>query len=371
VVESPSMLKAGIVGLPNVGKSTLFNALSNNHIAEAANYPFCTIEPNSAITNVPDSRLAVLQKFVSTDVVVPAAIEFMDIAGLVKGAAQGEGLGNKFLSNIRECDLIVHVVRCFEDENVIHVSGKVDPIDDMETINTELVLSDLEQVSSGRKRNIKKARSGDKEAKAVEDVFAKLEPVLEEGKAARTVDLTEEEKFAIKSYGLITLKKVIYAANVAESDMAAGTNDYVKKVEEYAKNDGAGTVVISAQAEAELTGMSEEEKKEFLAELGVTDTGLNVLIREAYSLLGLRTYFTAGEKEVRAWTIQVGDKAPRAAGVIHTDFEKGFIKAETIGYDDFVTCTSRVKARETGKARQEGKEYVVQDGDVIEFKFNN
>jgi ribosome-binding ATPase len=365
------MLKAGIVGLPNVGKSTLFNALSNNHIAESANYPFCTIEPNSAIVNVPDERLAILQKFVSTDVVVPAAIEFMDIAGLVKGASQGEGLGNKFLANIRECDLIVHVVRCFDNENIIHVSGKIDPIDDIETINTELVLSDLEQVSSGRQRNAKKARSGDKEAKLVEDVFAKLEPILEEGKPARLTELNEEEKFAIKSYGLITLKKIIYAANVAESDMAAGSNDYVKKVEEYAAKENAGVVVISAQAEAELTGMTDIEKKEFLSELGVTDTGLSKLIKEAYTLLGLRTYFTAGEKEVRAWTIKAGDKAPRAAGVIHTDFEKGFIKAETIAYADFVSCGSRVKARETGKARQEGKEYIVQDGDVMEFKFNN
>lgn len=365
------MLKAGIVGLPNVGKSTLFNALSNNHIAEAANYPFCTIEPNTAIVNVPDDRLAILQKFVSTDVVVPAAIEFMDIAGLVKGASQGEGLGNKFLSNIRECDLIVHVVRAFDDENVIHVDGKVDPISDIETINTELVLSDLEQVSSGRQRNAKKARSGDKEAKAVEDVFAKLEPILEEGKPARLADLSEEEAFAIKSYGLITLKKVIFAANIPESDMASGTNEYVKKIEAHAATEDAGTVVISAQAEAELTGMSEAEKKEFLEELGVKDTGLKKLIQGAYSLLGLRTYFTAGEKEVRAWTIKVGDKAPRAAGVIHTDFEKGFIKAETIGYDDFVEVGSRPKAREVGKARQEGKDYVVKDGDVIEFKFNN
>lgn len=365
------MLKVGIVGLPNVGKSTLFNALSNNHIAESANYPFCTIEPNSAIVNVPDDRLAVLKEFVETDTVVPAAIEFMDIAGLVKGAAQGEGLGNKFLSNIRECDLIVHVVRAFEDENVIHVSGKVDPVDDIETINTELVLSDLEQVTNGRQRNAKKARSGDKEAKLVEEVLAKLEPILADGKPARMAELSEEELFAIKSYGLITLKKVVFAANVAEDDMAAGTNDFVTKIEEHAKAENAGVVVICAAAEAQLTGMSDDEKREFLSEMGVTDTGLNKLIQGAYDLLGLRTYFTAGVKEVRAWTINVGDKAPRAAGVIHTDFEKGFIKAETIGYDDFLECKSRTKAREVGKARQEGKEYVVQDGDVIEFKFNN
>lgn len=365
------MLKAGIVGLPNVGKSTLFNALSNNHIAEAANYPFCTIEPNTAIVNVPDDRLAILQKFVSTDVVVPAAIEFMDIAGLVKGASKGEGLGNKFLSNIRECDLIVHVVRAFDDDNVIHVEGKVDPIDDIETINTELVLSDLEQVSSSRKRNSKKAKTGDKEAKLIDEVLGKIEPFLEEGKPARLADLSEEELFAIKSYGLITLKKVIFAANIPEADMASGTNDYVKKIEAHAASENAGVVVISAQAEAELTGMSDDEKKEFLEELGVHDTGLKRLIQSAYSLLGLRTYFTAGEKEVRAWTIKVGDKAPRAAGAIHTDFEKGFIKAETIGYNDFVAIGSRPKARELGKARQEGKEYVVQDGDVIEFKFSN
>ena len=365
------MLQVGIVGLPNVGKSTLFNALSNNYIAEAANYPFCTIEPNTAIVNVPDERLYVLQKFVSTNVVVHAAIEFVDIAGLVKGAAQGEGLGNKFLSNIRETDLIVHVVRCFEDPNVIHVSGRIDPIDDIETINTELILADLEQVQKSRERNAKKARGNDKEAVLIESVLAKIQPYLEEGKPASGADLTEEERLAIKSYGLISLKKVIYAANIAESDMAQGTNDFVKAVEKHAQQEGAGVVVVSASAEAQLVGMSETEKKEFLAELGVNDTGLNRLIRSAYEQLGLRTYFTAGEKEVRAWTIHSGDKAPRAAGVIHTDFEKGFIKAETIGYEDFVTCGSRVKARETGKARQEGKEYIVQDGDVIEFKFNN
>ena len=365
------MLKSGIVGLPNVGKSTLFNALSNNHIAEAANYPFCTIEPNSAIVNVPDSRLQVLQKFVSTDVVVPAVIEFMDIAGLVKGASQGEGLGNKFLSNIRECDLIVHVVRCFDDENVIHVDGKVDPLSDIETINTELILSDLEQVQKSMDKLIKKVRGQDKEAKVMFDALEKILPVLEEGKAARTVDLDEEEKLAIKSYGLLTLKEIVYAANIPEADMAAGTNDYVAKLEAYAKTENAGVVVISAAAEEQLVGMTDNEKKEFLEELGVHETGLSKLIQRSYELLGLRTFFTAGVKEVRTWTIHVGDKAPQAAGVIHGDFEKGFIKAETIGYDDFVAIGSRPKARELGKARQEGKEYVVQDGDVIEFKFNN
>jgi len=365
------MLKVGIVGLPNVGKSTLFNALSNNYIAEAANYPFCTIEPNTAIVNVPDERLFVLQKFVSTNVVVHAAIEFVDIAGLVKGAAQGEGLGNKFLSNIRETDLIVHVTRCFEDPNVIHVSGRIDPLDDIETINTELILADLEQVQKSRERNAKKARGNDKEAILIDSVLAKIQPLLEAGEPASGADLSEEERLAIKSYGLITLKKVIYAANIAEQDMAEGTNNFVKAIEKYAQQEGAGVVVVSAAAEAQLVGMSEAEKKEFLAELGVKDTGLNRLIRSAYEQLGLRTYFTAGEKEVRAWTIHAGDKAPRAAGVIHTDFEKGFIKAETIAYNDFVSCGSRPKAREIGKARQEGKEYVVQDGDVIEFKFNN
>lgn len=364
------MLKVGIVGLPNVGKSTLFNALSNNHIAEAANYPFCTIEPNSAIVNVPDERLAVLQQFVSTDVLVPAAIEFVDIAGLVKGASKGEGLGNKFLSNIRETDLIVHVVRCFEDQNVIHVSGTIDPSDDIETINTELILSDLEQVQKSRERLGKRTRSNDKEAIAIDKTLEKLQPFLEDGKPARLADLTDEEKFSIKSYGLISLKKVIYACNIAEADMAAGTNDYVKRVTELANKEGAGVVVISAAAEAQLVGMSDTEKKEFLDELGVHDTGLSQLIRKAYELLGLRTYFTSGVKEVRAWTINIGDTAPKAAGVIHTDFEKGFIRAEVIAFEDFSNYGSEAKVKEAGKLRVEGKEYIVKDGDVMHFRFN-
>jgi len=364
------MLKAGIVGLPNVGKSTLFNALSNNETAEAANYPFCTIEPNTAMVIVPDSRLKELQQIVNGQRTVPAVIEFVDIAGLVKGASQGEGLGNKFLTNIKETDLIVHVVRCFDDPNVIHVSGKIDPIDDINLINTELAISDLDIVERGRERIAKRLRSGDKEAIEVDAVFEKILAFLQEGQPAKAANLNEEEKFAIKSYGLITLKDVIYAANVAEIDIAKDSNPYVDKVREFAEKEGCGLVMICANAEAQLIGLEDEEKDEFLKELGVKEMGLKKLIRETYRLLGLQTYFTAGEKEVRAWTINIGDKAPRAASKIHTDFERGFIKAEVIAYNDFVQCKGRVSARSSGKARDEGKEYVVQDGDVIEFKFN-
>ena len=364
------MLKAGIVGLPNVGKSTLFNALSNNENAEAANYPFCTIEPNTATVIVPDSRLQILQGIVNTQKVVPAIIEFEDIAGLVKGASQGEGLGNKFLSNIKETDLIVHVVRCFEDPNVVHVAGKVSPIDDIMLINTELAISDLDLVERSKEKYSKKLRSGDKEIQLIDKAFDKILPFLKEGKPAKLADLTDDERFAIKSYGLLTLKKVIYAANVAEADIAKESNEYVDQVKKVAQDENSGLVVISANAEAQLIGLSEEEKEEFLTELGVKEMGLKKLIKEVYQLLGLQTYFTAGEKEARAWTINIGDKAPRAASKIHTDFERGFIKAEVISYDDFVAVEGRVNARTQGKARDEGKEYVVSDGDVIEFKFN-
>lgn len=362
------MLKAGIVGLPNVGKSTLFNALSNNHVAQAANYPFCTIEPNTAIVNVPDQRLYELQKIVGTHTVVPAAIEFVDIAGLVKGASQGEGLGNKFLSHIRETDLIVQVVRCFEDENITHVSGIINPLDDIELINTELAIADLEVVTGILERNARKVRGGDKEAIEIERILKKILPLLEEGKAARQADLNEEETKSIKSFGLITLKKIIYAANISEIDMSKPETELVKRVETFAASEGSQVISVCASAEEQLIGMNEPEKLEFLKEMGVEELGLNKLIRATYNLLGLRTYLTAGEKEVRAWTIHKGDKAPKAAGVIHTDFEKTFIKAEVISYEDFITCKGRVHAREKGKARMEGKEYIVQDGDVIEFK---
>lgn len=366
------MLKAGIVGLPNVGKSTLFNAVTRTRKAEAANYPFCTIDPNIGIVTVPDARLEVLAKIAKTGVIIPAAVEFVDIAGLVKGAAQGEGLGNKFLTHIREVDAIVQVVRCFEDPDIHHVAGAIDPVRDIETIFTELVLADLETVKKRREKGAKDAKRGDKTAVAEAEVLAKLEPHLDAGKPAVTLGLTPEEKAIAKGFFLLTDKPTIFAANVKESELAtADTNAHVNKVREYAKTHIAcETVVISAQIESDLIDLSPEEAREFLKELGVQESGIGALIRSTYHLLGLRTYFTAGEKEVRAWTIHTGDTAPKAAGVIHTDFECGFIKAETVAYDDLVKCGSVAAAREKGLYRMEGKEYVVKDGDVMLFKFN-
>jgi GTP-binding protein YchF len=366
------MLRAGIVGLPNVGKSTLFNAVTRTRKAEAANYPFCTIDPNIGIVTVPDARLEPLSKVAKTSVIIPAAVEFVDIAGLVKGASQGEGLGNKFLSHIREVDAIVQVVRCFEDADIHHVAGAIDPIRDIETITTELVLSDLDAVKKRLEKGAKDAKRGDKVALAEEAVLKKLEPHLNAGKPAITLELAPEEKGVSRLFWLMTDKPTIFACNVKESDLAtADSNPHVVKVREYAKQHFAcEAVVISAQIESDLIDLSPEEEKEFLKELGVSESGVGQLIRATYHLLGLRTYFTAGEKEVRAWTIHVGDTAPKAAGVIHSDFERGFIKAETVAYDDLMKCGSVASAREKGLYRMEGKEYVVKDGDVMLFKFN-
>jgi hypothetical protein len=366
------MLKAGIVGLPNVGKSTLFNAVTRTRKAEAANYPFCTIDPNVGVVTVPDDRLYVLQNIAKTKVVIPAAIEFVDIAGLVKGASAGEGLGNKFLTHIREVDAIVQVVRCFEDADIHHVAGTIDPVRDIEVINTELVLADLENVTKRLEKVAKDAKRGDKAAIAEETVLKKFEPVLNSGKLALTVELPPEEKTIARQFSLLTDKPTIFACNVKESDLAtADLNPYVQEVREYAQHHFAcEAVVISAQIESDLVDLTEEESAAFLKELGVAESGVGALIRATYHLLGLRTYFTAGEKEVRAWTIRQGDTAPQAAGVIHSDFERGFIKSETVAYDDLVTCGSVAAAREKGLYRMEGKQYVVQDGDVLLFKFN-
>ncbi|HEX3101327.1 MAG TPA: redox-regulated ATPase YchF [Pyrinomonadaceae bacterium] len=366
------MLKAGIVGLPNVGKSTLFNAVTRTRKAEAANYPFCTIDPNVGIVTVPDARLNVLKDIARTQVVIPAAVEFVDIAGLVKGASAGEGLGNKFLSHIREVDAIVQVVRCFEDADIHHVTGSVDPVRDIEVITTELVLADLEAVQKRLASVAKDAKRGDKEALAQENVLKKIEPHLNAGKPALTLQLTPEEKAISRLFWLMTDKPTIFACNVKENDLAtADKNPFVEKVREYTKHHFAcEAVVISAQIESDLIDLSDAEAKEFLKELGVNESGVGALIRATYHLLGLRTYFTAGEKEVRAWTIHNGDTAPKAAGVIHSDFERGFIKAETVAYDDLVKCGSVAAAREKGLYRMEGKEYVVADGDVLLFKFN-
>lgn len=366
------MLKAGIVGLPNVGKSTLFNALTRTRKAESANYPFCTIDPNVGVVTVPDHRLEALQKIAQTKVVIPAAFEFVDIAGLVAGASEGEGLGNQFLGNIREVDAIVHVVRCFEDPDVVHNMGSIDPIRDIETINTELILADISSLEKRKDKEQKKARSGDKEAQATIALIERLLPHLNETKPAVTFEITDEETPVMRNLFLLSAKPTLYAANVAESDLAnAGENAYVQAVEKYAReHHAAACTVISARIEAELIDLSPEEAKEFLTDLGVDDSGVSSLIRTTYDLLGLATYFTAGEKEVRAWTITKGMKAPQAAGVIHGDFEKGFIKAEVVSYEDLVKYGSVAAAREAGKYRLEGKEYVFKDGDVALFRFN-
>jgi GTP-binding protein YchF len=366
------MLRAGIVGLPNVGKSTLFNAITRNRKAEAANYPFCTIDPNVGIVTVPDARLAALQKIAKTNVVIPAVIEFVDIAGLVKGASQGEGLGNKFLTHIREVDAIVQVVRCFEDPDVLHVAGSVDPVRDIEVINTELMLADLDAVKKRRERVTKDAKRGDKQAIAEDLVLVKLEGALDAGKPALTVVLSPEERALSAPLFLLSDKPTIFACNVKDTELAtADRNPFVEKVRDYVGTHLAcEAVVISAQIESDLIDLSDDEASAFLKELGVDESGTGALIRATYHLLGLRTYFTAGEKEVRAWTIHVGDTAPKAAGVIHTDFERGFIKAETVAYDDLIRCGSTAQAREKGLYRMEGRDYVVADGDVMLFKFN-
>jgi len=371
-VQLTIMLRAGIVGLPNVGKSTLFNAVTRTRKAEAANYPFCTIDPNVGIVSVPDPRLEVLRKIAKTSVVIPAAIEFVDIAGLVRGASQGEGLGNKFLTHIREVDAIVQVVRCFEDEDVHHVSGTVDPVRDIEVINTELMLADLDSVTRKRERVHKDAKRGDKDAIAEDAVLAKLIEALEAGRPALTVQLSPEERAIARQFFLLSDKPTIFACNVKDTDLAtADANPHVMKVRDYVKTHlSCEAVVISAQIESELIDLSPEEGEAFLRELGVKESGVGALIRATYHLLGLQTYFTAGEKEVRAWTIHQGDTAPKAAGVIHSDFERGFIKAETVAYDDLVACGSTAQAREKGLYRMEGKDYVVKDGDVLLFKFN-
>src|SRR3954470_23722157 len=364
------MLRAGIVGLPNVGKSTLFNAVTRTRKAESANYPFCTIDPNVGIVTVPDARLQVLQGIAKTNVVIPAAVEFVDIAGLVKGASSGEGLGNKFLTHIREVDAIVQVVRCFENADIHHVSGNIDPVRDIEVINTELVLADLGSLQKRHDRLQKEVRAGSKSAKAEAAVIDKLLPHLDAGKPAITLDLSPEEKEIARDFFLLSSKPTLFACNVAESDLGdAAQNPYVGAVQEYARNHFATeAVVISAQIESELVDLSEAEAQEYLRDLGVESSGVAGLIRAVYHLLGLRTYLTTGEKETRAWTIRAGDKAPAAAGVIHSDFERGFIAAETVHFDDLISLGSSAKARESGKLRIEGKEYIVQDGDVMEFK---
>ena len=360
------MLRAGIVGLPNVGKSTMFNALVANAKADAANFPFCTIEPNVGVVSVPDNRLEVLSDLSSSQKIVPTRIEFVDIAGLVAGASKGEGLGNQFLANIREVDAIVHMVRCFNDDDIIHVAGSVDPVRDIETINLELILADLTQIERRITRQRKSAKN-DKNTQAEVELLTKISEVLNDGKSVRSMNLSEDELLIIKPLGLLSNKPIIYATNVSEDDLATG-NEWVEAVREFVKDEDAKVVVVSAQVESELIELDEAETKDFLEALGVEEGGLKSLIRATYDLLGLRTYLTTGETETRAWTIIAGMKAPQAAAVIHTDFEKKFIKAETISYEDLVETGSRSAAREKGLLRLEGKDYVVQEGDVIEFR---
>ena len=360
------MLRAGIVGLPNVGKSTMFNALVANAKAEAANFPFCTIEPNVGVVSVPDARLEVLAKLNNSQKIVPTRIELVDIAGLVKGASKGEGLGNQFLANIREVDAIVHMVRCFDDDDIIHVDGSVDPVRDIEVINLELVLADLAQVEK-RITRLRKQSKNDKNAQAEVELLEKISKVLDDGKSARSLNLSEDDLLIIKQLGLLTNKPIIYATNVSEDDLATG-NHWVESVKEFAKDEEAKVVVVSAQVESELVELSEAETKDFLSALGVEEGGLKSLISATYDLLGLRTYLTTGEQETRAWTIIAGTKAPQAAAVIHTDFEKKFIKAETISYEDLIATGSKNGAKEKGLLRLEGKDYLVQEGDVIEFR---
>lgn len=363
-------LKAGIVGLPNVGKSTLFNAITQAG-AESANYPFCTIDPNVGIVEVPDERLDKLTELVVPNKTVPTAFEFVDIAGLVRGASKGEGLGNKFLAHIREVDAIVHVVRCFEDENVTHVDGKVDPISDIQTINLELILADIESVEKRIERARKNMKGGNKQYAQEVEVLEKVKAVLYEDKPARSIELTDDERQLIRDLHLLTMKPVLYAANVSEEEVSStDSNPYVLKVKEFAASENAEVVPISAKVEAEIAELEGEDKAMFLEELGLEESGLNRLIKAAYRLLGLYTYFTAGVQEVRAWTIRKGTKAPGAAGVIHSDFERGFIRAEVVSYDDLVAAGSMNGAKERGQLRLEGKEYVVQDGDVMHFRFN-
>lgn len=364
-------MKLGIVGLPNVGKSTLFNAITQAG-AESANYPFCTIEPNVGVVSVPDERLDKLQEIYNSKKQVHTAIEFYDIAGLVKGASNGEGLGNKFLSHIREVESIVHVVRCFEDENIVHVDGSVDPIRDIETINLELILSDLEVLERRMEKALKLVRSGDKVAKEQYAIMEKIKVQLEANKPARTLELTDDEQNFVKGLFLITSKPVLYAANLSENDLAEGNieNDFVKKVRAFAEAENSGVITVCARLEEELSGLEEEEKAELLGEYGLSESGLDKLIKASYKLLGLMSYLTAGVQEVRAWTIKIGTKAPAAAGKIHSDIERGFIRAEVISYDKLVECGSESVAKEKGHYRLEGKEYIMQDGDVVNFRFN-